>query len=70
MYDAKLIRFASIVDGIILSKAKVRYFRHNHVPDLDRKLRDFPGKKLVIVEGVYSMERQPRPERLQGRKNR
>ena len=47
---------ASIVDGIILSKAKVRYFRHNVVGDLERKLRDFPGKKLVIVEGVYSMD--------------
>ena len=47
---------ASIVDGIILSKAKVRYFRHNVIGDLDRKLREFPGKKLVIVEGVYSMD--------------
>ncbi|MFQ5512137.1 MAG: aminotransferase class I/II-fold pyridoxal phosphate-dependent enzyme [Candidatus Krumholzibacteriia bacterium] len=47
---------ASIVDGIILSKAKVRYFRHNVVGDLERKLEEFPGKKLVIVEGVYSMD--------------
>ncbi len=47
---------ASIVDGIILSKAQVRYFRHNNAADLDRKLKDFPGRKLVIVEGVYSMD--------------
>jgi len=47
---------ASIVDGIILSKARVRYFRHNRAPDLDRKLRDFAGKKLVVIEGVYSMD--------------
>ncbi len=47
---------ASIVDGIILSKARVRYFRHNSAADLDRKLRDFDGRKLVIVEGVYSMD--------------
>jgi glycine C-acetyltransferase len=47
---------ASIVDGIILSKADVRYFRHNSVADLERKLRNFSGKKLVIVEGVYSMD--------------
>ena len=47
---------ASIVDGIILSKADVRYFRHNSVPDLDRKLKGFTGKKLVIIEGVYSMD--------------
>jgi glycine C-acetyltransferase len=47
---------ASIVDGMILSKAKSRFFRHNKPADLDRKLRGFEGKKLVIVEGVYSMD--------------
>ncbi len=47
---------ASIVDGMILSKAKSRFFRHNRADDLDRKLDGFPGKKLVIVEGVYSMD--------------
>jgi glycine C-acetyltransferase len=47
---------ASIVDGMILSKAKSRFFRHNRADDLDRKLSGFDGKKLVIVEGVYSMD--------------
>lgn len=47
---------ASIVDGIALSKADVRYFRHNDAEDLERKLRGFRGRKLVIVEGVYSMD--------------
>ncbi len=47
---------ASIVDGMILSKAKSRFFRHNRPDDLDRKLSGFGGKKLVIVEGVYSMD--------------
>jgi 8-amino-7-oxononanoate synthase len=47
---------ASIVDGMILSKAKSRFFRHNRADDLDRKLTGFEGKKLVIVEGVYSMD--------------
>lgn len=47
---------ASIVDGIILSKAKARFFRHNSAEDLDRKLSGFSGKKLVVVEGVYSMD--------------
>lgn len=47
---------ASIVDGMILSKAKSRFFRHNRAEDLERKLADFEGKKLVIVEGVYSMD--------------
>jgi 8-amino-7-oxononanoate synthase len=47
---------ASIVDGMILSKATSRFFRHNRVDDLDRKLAGFEGKKLVIIEGVYSMD--------------
>ena len=47
---------ASVVDGMILSKATSRFFRHNKVEDLDRKLSGFEGKKLVIVEGVYSMD--------------
>jgi glycine C-acetyltransferase len=47
---------ASIVDGMILSKATSRFFRHNRVDDLDKKLSGHEGKKLVIVEGVYSMD--------------
>lgn len=47
---------ASIVDGIILSKANARFFRHNDVADLEKKLKKATGKKLVIVEGVYSMD--------------
>jgi glycine C-acetyltransferase len=47
---------ASVVDGMILSKAQSRFFRHNRPNELDRKLQGFEGKKLVIVEGVYSMD--------------
>jgi len=47
---------ASIVDGVILSKANARFFRHNDVNDLEKKLKKATGKKLVIVEGVYSMD--------------
>jgi len=47
---------ASVVDGMILSKAKSRFFRHNQAAELDRKLNGFEGKKLVVVEGVYSMD--------------
>jgi glycine C-acetyltransferase len=58
---------ASIVDGMILSKAKSRFFRHNRADDLDRKLAGFSGKKLVIVEGVYSMDGDvpPLPELIE-----
>lgn len=47
---------ASLVDGAVLSRAKTRFFRHNDADDLDRKLARFDGKKLVLVEGVYSMD--------------
>lgn len=53
---ADKLAHASIVDGMILSKATSRFFRHNDPDDLDRKLEGFPGKKLVVVEGVYSMD--------------
>ena len=47
---------ASIVDGAILSKATVRFFKHNRPEDLEKKLKGTTGKKLVAVEGVYSMD--------------
>ncbi len=47
---------ASIVDGAILAKARTVFFRHNNPMDLERKLLKCTGKKLVIVEGVYSMD--------------
>jgi len=47
---------ASIVDGAILSKADVRFFRHNRPDDLEKKLKVANGKKLVAIEGVYSMD--------------
>lgn len=47
---------ASAVDGAILSKSKTVFFRHNDPSDLDRRLRRAQGRKLVVVEGVYSMD--------------
>jgi glycine C-acetyltransferase len=47
---------ASIVDGAILAKSKTVFFRHNQPLDLERKLSGVKGKKLVVVEGVYSMD--------------
>ena len=47
---------ASIVDGAILAKSKTVFFRHNNPMDLERKLQNVKGKKLVVVEGVYSMD--------------
>jgi 8-amino-7-oxononanoate synthase len=49
---------ACIVDGARLSYGDVRRFRHNDVRDLERVLEKCPAKggKMVIVDGVYSME--------------
>ncbi len=47
---------ASIVDGAILAKSKTIFFRHNNPMDLERKIAQVKGKKLLVVEGVYSMD--------------
>ncbi|HAT71536.1 MAG TPA: 8-amino-7-oxononanoate synthase [Elusimicrobia bacterium] len=49
---------ASILDGCRLSHGEVRRFKHNNTADLERVLKDIgPGHgKLVIVDGVFSME--------------
>lgn len=47
---------ASIVDGAILAKSNTLWFRHNNPLDLERKLQKAKGKKLVVIEGVYSMD--------------
>jgi len=50
---------ASILDGCVLSRAKLRIFRHNRMDKLERTLekaaRD-EGGILVVVDGVFSME--------------
>ncbi len=50
---------ASILDGCLLSRAKLRAFRHNRIDKLERALeradRD-GGGVLVVVDGVFSME--------------
>ena len=49
---------ACIVDGARLSFGDVRRFKHNDVRDLERVLSSLPPKsaKLVVVDGLYSME--------------
>jgi len=49
---------ASIIDGCRLSFGKVLKFKHNDMADLERVLNFIgPSKgKLIIVDGVYSME--------------
>ncbi|HEX2129768.1 MAG TPA: aminotransferase class I/II-fold pyridoxal phosphate-dependent enzyme [Solirubrobacterales bacterium] len=50
---------ASILDGCKLSGAKLRPFRHNQMPKLEKMLERAAGDGggvLVVVDGVFSME--------------
>ncbi len=50
---------ASILDGCLLSRAKLRAFRHNRIDRLERTLEKAEadgGGILVVVDGVFSME--------------
>jgi 8-amino-7-oxononanoate synthase len=49
---------ASLIDGVRLGFAKDRKFKHNDMADLEKKLAASPEKagKLIVVDGVYSME--------------
>lgn len=50
---------ASIIDGIVLSRAPFARFRHNdysHLEQLIERHKDEKKKILVIVESVYSMD--------------
>ncbi len=49
---------ASIVDGARLSWGEIKRFRHNDLDDLERILKKLgkDQKKLVVVDGLFSME--------------
>ena len=50
---------ASILDGCLLSRAKLRPFRHGRLEKLERQLERAVGDGggvLVVVDGVFSME--------------
>jgi 8-amino-7-oxononanoate synthase len=50
---------ASILDGCLLSRAKLRPFKHNRLDRLEKMLEragDDGGGVLVVVDGVFSME--------------
>ncbi len=53
------LNHASIIDGCRLSKATIKVFKHKDVKDCERILQetaDWPGKKLLITDGVFSMD--------------
>ncbi len=52
---------ASIIDGMRLSYANRLRFKHNDLADLEKKLQLATGKKMVVVESIYSMDGDEAP---------
>jgi glycine C-acetyltransferase len=53
------LNHASIIDGARLSKAKILVFRHKDVAHAEEQLHSVagePGRKLLITDGVFSMD--------------
>ena len=53
------LNHASIIDGARLSRAKVKVFRHRdtmHAEELLQEVQTEPGHKLLITDGVFSMD--------------
>jgi len=53
------LNHASIIDGARLSRAKIKVFRHKdvaHAEELLKEVQHEPGHKLLITDGVFSMD--------------
>src|SRR5271157_4674268 len=53
------LNHVSIIDGARLSRAKIKVFRHKdtaHAEELLNEIKNEPGKKLLITDGVFSMD--------------
>ena len=53
------LNHASIIDGARLSRAKILVFRHKDVAHAEEQLasiKDQPGRRLLITDGVFSMD--------------
>jgi glycine C-acetyltransferase len=53
------LNHASIIDGARLSRAKILVYEHKNMAQAEEKLasvKNEPGKKLLITDGVFSMD--------------
>jgi glycine C-acetyltransferase len=49
------LNHASIIDACRLSGAKIVVYKHNDVADLGKKIRHKAERKLIVTEGIFSM---------------
>lgn len=50
------LNHASLLDGGLLSGARFKRYAHADVADLDAKLENAAGNKLIVTDGVFSMD--------------
>jgi glycine C-acetyltransferase len=53
------LNHASIIDGCRLSRATIKVFKHRDIADCERLCKEtenWPGHKLLITDGVFSMD--------------
>jgi len=61
------LNHASIVDGCVLSRARLRRYAHGDVDALEAMLAETSGHKLVVTDGVFSMDGDVAPLRALAR---
>lgn len=50
------LNHASLLDGGLLSGAKFKRYRHCDMIDLQHKMDDKDGRKLIVTDGIFSMD--------------
>ena len=50
------LNHASIIEACKLSGSKIKIFKHNDMNDLEQKVQKTKGRKLLVTEGIFSMD--------------
>jgi glycine C-acetyltransferase len=50
------LNHASIIEACRLSAAKTVIYKHNDIDDLGKKIKKTKNKKIIITEGIFSMD--------------
>ena len=50
------LNHASIIDGCRASRSRVEVYRHRDLDDLEARLREVPGRPVIVSDTVFSME--------------